>query len=125
MAQRQDPAVTNAADAEQVKRAKRSAAERAALFNDALRAVLGTPEGRVVMWELLRQAGIYESVWDQSSKIHYNAGRQDFGHLMLAACLAADEEGYQLMEREGRDRQRKEMAGWVAARTPRAGTAEG
>jgi hypothetical protein len=41
-------------------------------------------------------------VWDASAKIHYNAGRQDFGHELMALLTEHDSEGYLAMEREAR-----------------------
>jgi hypothetical protein len=94
--------VRNAADPQQVRHAARKQREQEERFQASLRRVLAAPEGRVVLWSLLERAGIFRSIWDPSAKIHYNAGRQDFGHEILALCLEADEELYQLMERDAR-----------------------
>lgn len=96
----------NAADPRQVEFARRKERRRAAGFHDALRVVLGAPEGRVVLWTLLERAGVFRSVWDPSARIHYNAGRQDYGHELLALLVDVDEDGYLLMEREARQRAR-------------------
>jgi hypothetical protein len=75
-------AVRNAADPRQVRFAERL-------------------EGRVVMATLIRRAGVYKSIWHPSSEIHYNAGRQDYGHELMADLVRlSGEETYQLMERE-------------------------
>lgn len=100
------PWVKNAADPEQVKAAGRRERRKGEQFNGALRQVMATIEGRLVMWALLERAGIYRSVWDPSARIHYNAGRQDFGHELLALLLEADERTYLLMEQEARARAR-------------------
>lgn len=100
------PAVINAADPRQVRTAERLERRRLARFGDSLRAVLATPAGRAVLWGLLERAGVYRSVWDPSAKIHYNAGRQDFGHELLATICAADEAAYMLMESEARAQMR-------------------
>lgn len=92
----------NAADPQQVKYAARKEAQRAARFLDALRSVLRMPEGRIVCWELLARAGVFRSIWDPSARIHYNAGKQDYGHELLGVLLEADEVLYVLMEREAR-----------------------
>jgi hypothetical protein len=96
----------NAADPEQIRYAERKVKQAEDRFLDALRSVLATSAGRIVAWELLTRAGIYASIWDPSARIHYNAGRQDFGHELLAAFVRADENLYQLMEREQRAYQR-------------------
>lgn len=97
--------VRNAADPNQVKHAARKERRREEEFRAALRAVMATPAGRLVMWSLLESAGIYRSVWDMSgSRTYYNAGRQDYGHELLAKLLEADPELYLAMEREMRNR---------------------
>lgn len=112
--------VRNAGDRDQVRRAERMARRRGARFTDALRGVLATPAGRIVAWELLHRARVYESIWDPSSKIHYNAGRQDFGHELLALIVEADGTLYLEMEREARAYQQAEDRETDAAHTPRA-----
>lgn len=111
-------AVRNAADRDQVTRAERIERDRDDTSRRALQVVLAHPEGRMVLWDLLRRAGVYRSVWDQSSRIHYNAGRQDFGHELLALCLQADDRLYLLMEQEGRERAAHEQR-TLSARPPR------
>jgi hypothetical protein len=116
--------VRNAADPQQVRFAERKEKERAGRFLDALAAILRTPAGRIVVWELLVRARIFGSIWDPSAKIHYNAGRQDFGHELLASCLDADDEAYQLMEREMRAWQRGQDRETAAIQTPAAAQTE-
>jgi hypothetical protein len=98
--------VRNAADPRQVKRAERLDRDSAAMFTGNLREVLATPAGRLVLWELVARAGVYKSIWTPNSEIHYRAGRQDYGHELLASILEADEQLYELMEREARARAR-------------------
>jgi hypothetical protein len=117
--------VRNAADPKQVSHGDRVEARRARVFLTSLRAVLGTPDGRAVLWDLIGAAGVYRSVWDPSARIHFNAGQQDFGHMLLARCLDADEDLYQLMEREGRARQRAEDSGTDAVQQAAQATTEG
>lgn len=100
--------VRNAADPRQVQHAGRAERRREEELQQALRAVMGTLPGRLVMWRLLERAGIYRSVWDASARIHYNAGRQDYGHELLSLLIEADEELYLTMEREMRSRARTE-----------------
>lgn len=117
--------VANAADPKQVAAAGRVEAKRENVFLACLKIVLGTPEGRLVFWHLLGVAGVFRSVWDPSAKIHFNAGQQDFGHMLLARCLEADEDLYQLMEREGRQRARAEDAGTAAIQQQASARTEG
>lgn len=111
-------AVRNAADPEQVRRAAKKERDREELFRAALVLVLQTTPGRAVLWGLLERAGVYRSIWSPNSEIHYNAGRQDFGHELMATILAADEDAYLLMEQEARGRVKKDNAEIDAAQTP-------
>lgn len=110
--------VRNAASPEQVKRAARKERERAELQRASLKAVMGTPAGRFVLWDLLERAGVYRSIFHPSSQIYYLAGRQDFGHELIALLLDTDDVLYQQMEVEARNRDRKEHAATDAAHTP-------
>lgn len=105
---RQRAHVRNAADPQQVKRAARKQREADEDRIAAIRVVLQTVEGRRVFWDLLSAAGVFRSIWHPSAEIHYNAGRQDFGHEMMADLLLADEDAWELMQREARARQRQE-----------------
>ena len=110
--------VRNAADPQQVKRAGRRERDKRRRTTDALKATLATPAGRITLWTLLERAGIFGSIYRQSSEIYYLAGRQDFGHELLASILEADEDGYLLMEREAREWARRDNAAIDAAATP-------
>lgn len=112
--------VRNASDPAQVKRAGRIERERAKEFLGNLRAVLDTGYGRSVMWEMLERAGVFRSIYHPSSAIYYNAGRQDYGHELLAALIEADPTLYQTMEREARERKTRDAAATDAAHTPSA-----
>lgn len=112
----------SASDPRQVRFAERKEKQHADRFVDSLTAVMRTPTGRFVMWVLLERAGIYKSVWDASgSRITYNAGRQDYGHELLASILEADDEAYQLMEREMRAWLKSEAREAAAMQTPTTG----
>lgn len=111
------PLQTNAANPQQLRHATRKEKQRLERRLGALRAVMATPEGRMVMWELLERAGIFRSIWHPSAQIHYNAGRQDFGHEILAWLTDADEEAYLTMEREMRTLARRESNEAEAVRT--------
>lgn len=112
--------VRNAADPRQVARAARVERRRDETFRAALQVVMQSAEGRFVMWALLSRAGVYGSIWDASARIHYNAGRQDFGHELLADLTATDEMLYLQMETEMRAWQKREDRETDAAHTSRA-----
>ena len=81
--------VKNAADPQQIDEArKRESYERKEQLAD-LREILMSDAGRRVMWRLLKKAKKFESVWDSSARIHYNAGQQDFGHFLMGEIVEA------------------------------------
>ena len=114
--------VRNAADPEQVARAGRKTAKREAIRASNIKAVMSTGEGRAFMWELLERARVFESIWHPSAAIHYNAGRQDFGHELQALLLEVDEDLYDLMAREARARGKRDAAETDAVHTPSSTT---
>lgn len=121
MAETRDPAlVRNAADPQQVRRGARVANRRRERELNDLRAVLATAEGRRVVWRLLEHCHVFASIWDPSSRIHYQAGRQDVGHYLMAEIAAADDDALLVLMRDARARERSEAMENEAARTPRA-----
>lgn len=113
--------VRNAADPEQVKHARRKEKDQAGRFLDALRAVLATVEGRIVCHEWTARAGVYHSMGIRSGdELQYFVGQQDFGRRMIADCNAADDDLYELMEREHRAFLKRENAETDAVHTARA-----
>lgn len=85
------PLVSNAADAAEVREAEKKQQLKISQTHRDLQAVLRTSEGRRVFWRLLERARVFESVWENSARIHYNAGRQDFGHEIMADIVEAGE----------------------------------
>lgn len=112
--------VRNAASPDQVKRAARLERQAAELARAALAEVMTTIAGRIVLWDLLDRAGVYRSIWSPNVEIHYRAGRQDFGHELMAHLLEVSEQNFMLMESEARARTRRDNASTDAAHTPSA-----
>jgi hypothetical protein len=105
----------------QVKRAGRIEKDRAGRFRELLTAVLGLPAGRALLWELLGRAKVNASVFHRDQAVMaYSSGRQDFGHELLAEIIAADSTLYLQMEREARDRDKRDDATVDAAHIPSA-----
>jgi hypothetical protein len=81
----------NAADEKGLKRdAATERYSREKYLND-IRQVLGTPSGCRFVWSLLEKCKTFNSVWEPSARIHYNAGKQDLGHEIMAEIAEADE----------------------------------
>jgi len=115
------PSVKNASDKAQVSRADRRDREQQELIDSAYRAVLETEAGRFLLWHQLTEAGVFQSIWHASALIHYLAGKQDFGHQLMAEMIRAHEDGFELMQREARARartERNERAATQARRRP-------
>lgn len=89
------PAVKNAADSGQVKKARKKGRLKREQELLDIEFLLKQPQGRRVMWRLLGHAKVFNSIWEPSAKIHYNAGRQDFGFWLLSELEAANS-GYVL-----------------------------
>lgn len=115
-----NPYVKNAADPRQVKLADRMEKARVERFTQALASVMNTVEGRIVLAQLVRRAGVYRSIWSRDSTIHYNAGRQDYGHELMADLVGLDERLYQTMEREEWEWLKRQQSTVDAAHTQRA-----
>lgn len=99
-----DSAVRNVADPSQVAQASEKEKFGRDLELDDLRFILATQQARRVFWRLLKYAGVHESIWEPSAKIHYNAGRQDFGHFIESEIIEADEEFLFQMMKESQER---------------------
>jgi len=107
--------VENTGDRRQVRAAESRIKRREQRFFDALRAVLGTQEGRLVFGDLehgmLARAGVFRSVFNAHGGIQgMNIGRQNYGHELMALIIRADEELYERMETECRARRRRDDA---------------
>ena len=109
--------VRNAADAKQVARAGRMEQRRQAAFEGALLSVMRTREGRLVMWQLIANAGVFQSIAANNPTIHYNAGRQDFGHDLMKLLRRVDDDLYDQMGREARQLERYQDREVEAAHT--------
>lgn len=59
----------------------------------ALSLTLSTQEGRESLWFILDQTGMNaKTLWDGSSRIHYNVAIRDFGEFMLELMEEANEQ---------------------------------
>lgn len=95
------PLTRNASDPKAVRDADRLERQRTNRFTQALSRVMSTPEGRVVMGEVIRSAGVRKSVLARDVTIHHLAAVQNFGLEWDAKLWAVDDgNSYQLMERE-------------------------
>ncbi len=92
--------VGNAGDEQQVRKAARSEKWLRERRSNDWRAIVGSPEGRRVLWYLLEQCKVFESIMETSARIYYNSGRQDFGHYLIGEITTADPQAWLLMQQE-------------------------
>ena len=94
--------VKNVADEKQVKRAAKRMESREDREVNDIRYVLNDKRGRRFLWRLLNECKVFESIWVPSAGIHYNAGKQDVGHFLMAEIVKASEDAYLLMTKEAK-----------------------
>lgn len=85
------PFVKNAADVEQVREAEHREKREKIISIEDMRYVLGSEQGRRVMWKLLSHCNVFKSIWHPSAQIHHASGMQDVGHFIMAEIMDADE----------------------------------
>lgn len=113
--------VRNAADPEQVKLATRKDRDRERIRAEFYAAVLGTYEGRFVMWDILTQCRMFETISVQNSMIYTLSGRRDVGLELYATLAEASDDDTETMRREARQRVKRLESETDAAHTARAG----
>lgn len=92
--------VRNASDKKQIKEAERKVKDRRKVELEDLKIVLSTGQGRRVLWRLMSKCRPFESIWESSARIHYNAGQQDLGHFIMGEISLADENALFSMMKE-------------------------
>jgi len=96
-----EPAVRNAADPKQVRKASKTEAQQRAEEIGDLRQLLRLAEGRRVLWRLLSHCGVFESTYAiPDSQTFYKAGQQDVGHFIQAEIIRANPDAYVQMMTE-------------------------
>jgi len=95
-----DKILSSNSDQEEIKKIKLTQGDKRSGELDDIKEVLSIKEGRRFIWRILSKCGAYRSIWEQNSKIHYNAGQQDLGHFIMAEITEADEELLFQMMRE-------------------------
>lgn len=70
-----------------------------------LETVLNTKEGRSLLWRLLGQFKVFESVFEPNSRISYNAGIQDAGHFILAQIMDVRPDAWLQMMQEAKEKE--------------------
>lgn len=73
---------------------------------DNMRVLLGTEEGREVLWRILEECGIYRPVADMIGE-----GKRRVGLWLLEEVFTADDEAYTILRKEAvaRDKSRRQQ----------------
>lgn len=100
MSDKKDALVRNAASEKQVKSAGHKERLREKEQKKDLQAMLNTIEGRRFIWRLFEECKVFKTIWESSAKIHFNAGKHDFGLWLMSETIAADSEAYLQMQKE-------------------------
>jgi len=95
--------VKNAADPEQVEKAKQKVESRNDRRLNDVREILNTKRGRRFMWETLEFCGIFKTSLADPHQIFYNEGQRNVGLKLLADVNEASPEAYLLMLRESKE----------------------
>lgn len=113
--------MANAADRDGIKRqSTRDKLQRDQELAD-LRAVVATPAGGRVLWRLLGECRVFESIFDPTVRIYALAGRQDVGHWLMTELEQADDQAIFRLMVEARARQKRDDTERQAHEIARAG----
>jgi len=120
------PVVKNAADPKQVKRAERLEARRFARLAVALKVMLSTKEGRLVLRTIIDDSGLLRSSFDPNgSMMYFKEGRRSYGLEIRALCVEVDEDLVLLMDQEGTAQRRADESEIKAGHISDQAQAEG
>lgn len=76
---------------------------------EELKQLLAQKSFRSFMWRLMEHTKTFQTIWEQSARIHYNAGQQDVGHFLMGEVCAASEEALFQMMRENKSKQEEKV----------------
>lgn len=100
---KKDALVKNCADPDQVREADKQFKNQRDQDLEDVRFILDSKQGRRFLWRLLTHCKTFESIWEPSAKIHYNAGVQNVGHFLMAEVVAANDDALLQMMKEAKD----------------------
>jgi hypothetical protein len=118
------PETVNTTDARAKKNAERRLQRREERRGLAYLKVLDTIEGRIVFWDLILAAGVFQEEAPLSAEIHQLAGRRRFGLDLMKRLQSLDPERFQLMEREWWAQEKRDASETEAAHISEADAAK-
>ena len=112
------PLVDNATDRRQQHRADKKLKDRRTIAKANWQGMLARADGRFVLWDVLEKCGVFGSVFSTDPLLMArNAGRQDLGHELMILISEAEPNALELLLREGRERERRDVEQTVAEKT--------
>lgn len=97
--------IINIADEAEIKKRNKELSEKRIVEIAELKKLLEQKSMRDFLWRFLEKCGTFHSIWEQSAKIHFNAGQQDLGHFLMAEITEANDEAFFQMMRENKEKQ--------------------
>jgi len=99
----------NAGDAQAVAKRQKSQKTRELQKKAALRKIMGDPEGRMWMWDLLGRCGAFQLSFSREALIMaFNEGRRDVGNHLIAEITRLNPELYMRMVNENQEKEKGE-----------------
>lgn len=91
-------------DPKQVAKAVKAGKAKDERIEDALRGIMGTPEGRMWIWSLLDKCQPFRTPFSSDAlRMAHNCGEANIGLRLIAELHACDTELYLLMMKENSD----------------------
>ena len=94
--------VENASDEIEIGKANEIIKRRNLQNKEDMKFILRSQQGRRFLWRLMEHCKVFNSIYHSSSLIHYNAGKQDVGHFILAEIVNSDENALINMMKEAK-----------------------
>ena len=92
--------VKNAASEKQVASANQKEKFKRSEEIQDMRFVMNTIQGRRFVWRLMGHCKSFQSIYEQSARIHYNSGKQDVGFYIMRETQDADPDLWLKMQQE-------------------------
>jgi len=100
MSQKERALVRHTGDKQSVEKAEKREQDLARILNEDILTLLELPAGRRVLWRIIEHCKVFNTIWDPSSRIHYNSGKQDVGHFVLTLIMDVKPAAFTLMMEE-------------------------
>lgn len=116
----QTPIQRSASNPREVRAGERIGKRRQEFKRAQYRALMQSPAGRYVMFDLILASGVFDKLWIGSSELHARVAVRDFGLELMQMLQLSEPELYQQMEAEWWARQKRDNAEVEALEIPRS-----